>query len=275
MARAWLVDRKVISLSGGDRVGFLQGLVSNDVTCADRTRLVWAALLTPQGRYLSDFFIWHEEDRLLLDVPAPHAETLCRRLARFRLRADIRIDMTDEIVEACWGETAQDDGRRDPRLDAAGTRRILPQDAVTEAEDGLSAYHAHRIALGLPSPDDCESEKTLLLEANFDWLNGISWKKGCYMGQELTARTHYRGLVKKRLVPLCADGPLPAPGTLLMDGSREIGMVRTSSGQRGLAFLRREYWDRSVACGDIILTPDLPDWFHHEASGDGSGDPAP
>ncbi|NVN01537.1 MULTISPECIES: CAF17-like 4Fe-4S cluster assembly/insertion protein YgfZ [Asaia] len=263
MARAWLTDRSVLSVSGQDRVSFLQGLVSNDVTLADSEKLVWSGFLTPQGRYLSDFFIWHSGDVLHLDVPADHAAFLCTRLSRFRLRADVQIEQTTLAVEALWdGETASD-ARPDPRLDTAGSRLIAPAESAGNAE-ALTAYHSHRLTLGLTDSSDCETEKTLLIEANFDWLNGISFQKGCYMGQELTARTHYRGLVKKRLVPVRSDHTLPPPGTLLMEGDREIGQMRSSVGTHGLALLRREVWSKDILHEGLTLTPQRPDWFREE-----------
>ena len=280
MARAWLTDRKILAVTGQDRVSFLQGLVSNDVVAAKDDQIVWAGYLTPQGRYLSDFFIWHEPDRLLLDVPAAHAETLKAKLTRFRLRADVQITMTDLGVEALWGDDTATDALPDPRLPQAGTRRLgvapAGHEPPPEQEDGqnarslnarsLSAYHAHRIALGMPDASDCEREKTLLIEANFDWLNGISFTKGCYMGQELTARTHYRGLVKKRLLPVRSSAPLPPAGTPLMADGREVGQMGSSIGTMGLAFLRREVWTTPLHHEGATLTPLIPDWFRDETS---------
>ncbi|WP_336946480.1 folate-binding protein [Asaia sp. HN010] len=263
MARAWLTDRSVLSVSGQDRVSFLQGLVSNDVTLANSDKLIWAGFLTPQGRYLSDFFIWHEAETLFLDVPVGHAAFLRTRLSRFRLRADVQIEETDLAVEAVWGNENAGDARADPRLDTAGSRRIAHAESTGNNET-LNAYHTHRLSLGLTDSSDCESEKTLLLEANFDWLNGISFQKGCYMGQELTARTHYRGLVKKRLVPVQSDRALPPSGTILMDGEREIGQMRSSIGTHGLALLRREFWAKDIMHEGQTLTPQLPDWFREE-----------
>ncbi|WP_025885629.1 CAF17-like 4Fe-4S cluster assembly/insertion protein YgfZ [Asaia prunellae] len=265
MARAWLTDRSVLSVTGQDRVGFLQGLVSNDVTAANAQTLVWSGFLTPQGRYLADFFIWHTPQALLLDVPADQASFLCTRLSRFRLRADVQIEETSLAVEALWAEDTAHDSRPDPRLEGAGSRRII-QAPQKDDSTSLEHYHQHRLLLGLPDARDCEYEKTLLIEANFDWLNGISFQKGCYMGQELTARTHYRGLVKKRLVPVRSDHGLPPSGTILFEGEREIGQMRSSIGMNGLAFLRREVWMKDIHHEGLTLTPCLPAWFREELS---------
>ncbi|GEL63321.1 CAF17-like 4Fe-4S cluster assembly/insertion protein YgfZ [Kozakia baliensis] len=264
MPTAWLPDRAVIAVSGADRVSFLQGLVSNDVAQAEPGHAVWAGFLTPQGRYLSDFFIVAEPERILLDVARGQAEMLASRLSRFRLRADVQLSVTDLGVEAGWGDAAMPEGAfADPRLAEAGWRLCAPPPATPD-EDDARAYDSHRLKLGLPDAVDYEPEKTLLLEANFDWLNGVSWKKGCYMGQELTARTHYRGLVKKRLVPVHADTVLPGFNSPITVDGKEVGTLRSAQGQIGLAFLRREAWDKPLLCDDVALQARLPDWFKEE-----------
>ncbi len=124
-------------------------------------------------------------------------------------------------------------------------------------------YDLHRLALGLPDGSrDLEAEKTVLLEAGFDELNGISWDKGCYMGQELTARTNYRGLVKRRLVPVAVAGPLPAPGTPVLRAGAEVGTMRSGRDALGMALLRLEALaDGPLACGEARLTPRVPAWM--------------
>jgi folate-binding protein YgfZ len=159
----------------------------------------------------------------------------------------------------------------DPRLPALGARALLPRGA---AEDALRAagfaaaalddYDCLRIGLGVPDGSrDLEVEKSLLLESGFDELNGLDWDKGCYMGQELTARTRYRGLVKKRLLPVEIDGPIPASGTPVLSGEREAGVLRSAVDGRGLALLRLERLDDNAApltAGEARLTVIRPDW---------------
>jgi folate-binding protein YgfZ len=263
---ALLPDRAVLEISGEDRLAFLQGLVSNDVTKARADQAIWAALLTPQGKWLADFFLIATGDVLLLDVEAGQLAMLAQRLGRFRLRAKVALRDTsaDWRVYAAWGEGAVPAGlaARDPRLPEAGWRVLAPAGLPTNAS--AEDYAAHRLALGLPDGSkDMEAEKSVLLEGGFDELNGISWTKGCYMGQELTARTRYRGLLKRRLVPVAIEGPAPERGTPIMtpDGA-EAGEMRSSQGAQGLALLRLEWLDKgALAAGGARLTPQPPSWM--------------
>lgn len=242
-----LRDRGVLGVGGEDRISFLQGLVTQDVTLAAPGRAVFAALLTPQGRWLADFLIFAAPDRLLLDVARPALEDLRRRLERYRLRA--RVELTDLSplwqVYAVWDEPPPvlPEGALaapDPRHEALGLRILSPDPLPVSASP--EAWEAHRLALGIPEGmADLEAGETLLLEARYDELGAISWTKGCYLGQEITARTRYRGLVRRRLVPvrLSGGGPPPPPGTVVRDAAgREIGMLRSHRNGYGLALLR-------------------------------------
>lgn len=270
-----LPARGVVELTGADRIAFLQGLVSNDVTQvepsgAEPGRAVWAALLTPQGRWLADFLILAEGERLLLDCARTAAPEIVARLSRFKLRAEVALrDASEElVVHAAWDGPAPEGGivAADPRLPQAGWRVLAP--APLEGSADAAAWDMHRLALGLPEPEDMEAERTLLLEAGFDALGGISWTKGCYMGQEVTARTRFRGLVKRRLVPVEIAGALPAPGSPVVAGETEIGQMRsgratTPRGGRGLAMLKTEALaaTQPLRCGTATLTPNLPEWL--------------
>jgi folate-binding protein YgfZ len=266
MPIAFLPDRGVVEVAGEDRASFLQGLVSNDVATLVPGRAAWAALLTPQGKWLADFFVLPDGERLLLECERAQAPLLVQTLSRFRLRAKVALrDASGEFfVGAAWDGTAPPAGVlafRDPRLPEAGWR-FLASAPVEGADD----YDRHRLSLGLPAGSrDLEPQKTVLLEAGFDELGGISWTKGCYMGQELTARTRYRGLVKRRLVPVSVAGPLPAPGTPVLDaGGAEVGEMRSGhpSGL-GLALLRLEAITAAAPlhCAEAMLTPRLPAWM--------------
>ena len=232
---AHLPSRGVIDIAGDDRITFLQGLVSNDVTQAAPGRAVWTAFLSPQGKWLSDFFVLAEAERLLLDCPGEHIAALLAKLSRFRLRSKVTLrDASAELaVHAAWGGTPE-----------------LPPGSIAAPDPRL------------PDAGDLDPDRTLLLEAGFDELNGVSWSKGCYMGQELTARSKYRGLVKRRLVPVAVDGPLPAPFTpVLLDG-QGVGSLRSVRGAAGLAVLRLEALEAgALDCGEARLTPHVPAWL--------------
>ena len=285
---AVLEDRGVLSVSGRDRVSFLQGLVSNDIEKAGPGSAIYAALLTPQGKYLYDFFIVEAGeagevgDALLLDCERAGLDGLKKRLSLYKLRADVTFkDRSDEwAVAAVFGNGSIEAAIEgvavfaDPRLTQAGVRCILPRAearAILE-KAGLTPaneadYDRLRLTLGLPGGSrDLIAEKSTLLESGFDELNGVDWDKGCYMGQELTARTKYRGLVKKRLMPVTFDGPPPEPGTPVMLEGKEAGEVRssqtTADGGIGLALIRLEALEHSadLKAGDVSVTPSKPDW---------------
>ncbi len=189
-----LADRAVIRLSGDDVRGFLQGLVTSDVTA---TLPVWTGLLTPQGKALFDFLVWadgpNSEDDLLIDCEADRADALIRRLSLYRLRRAITI-ARDETIAVHWSRE-DEEGVPDPRLAALGRRWLAAPDA---SADG---WLAHRLSLGVTEGvAELGDGTTLWLECNAGELNGVSFAKGCYVGQENTARMHHRSKVNRRLV---------------------------------------------------------------------------
>lgn len=267
---AHLPERAVVAVEGPDRVAFLQGLVSNDVEQAAPGRAVWAALLSPQGKWLADFFILDDGARLLLDVERGQAAMLAQKLTRFRLRSKVMVaELPDWQVHVAWAGVPevppQAVAAPDPRLAEAGWRVLAPHALASDAT--AAQWDAHRLALGLPEGSrDLEADKTVLLEAGFDELAGVSWSKGCYMGQELTARTKYRGLLKRRLVPVDVDGPLPPPGTPVTRAGAELGTLRSGQGDRALATLRLEALQpvaggEPLSCGGAVLVPRPPAWM--------------
>lgn len=257
-----LSQRGVIAVTGADRVAFLNGLVSNEVTNARPGQAVWAALLTPQGKYLADFFIFATQEALLLDIPAADIPGLLPKLRRFKLRAAVELAEAPQYgVYAAWDGVPPEAEvmAADPRLPAAGYRLLSATPLAPNAS--AADYASHRIALGLPDgPPDLEPDKTLLLEAGFDELSGVAWDKGCYMGQELTARTKYRGLVKRRLVPVAFSAAV-APGTPVLSAGVEVGSIRSTADHLGLAMLRVDALGKTLTAGEATLTPQLPGWL--------------
>ena len=259
---AALPDRGVIRITGEDRVALLQGLVSNDIEAVQPGHAVWAAFLTPQGKWLADFFVLTDGAALLLDCERAQIPMLLQRLSRYRLRMKVALAADEALrVYAAWnGAPSAGVVAPDPRLENFAWRVLaaaeLPANA-TEAD-----WQRLRLAAGLPEgSQDLESDKTVLLEAGFDELHGVSWTKGCYMGQELTARTKYRGLLKRRLLPVAVDGPLPAPDTPVFRDGVEVGAMRSGIDQIGLAVLRLDSVDAPLTCGEARLTPRVPDWM--------------
>ena len=286
---ALLDDRGVLAVSGADRRSFLQGLVSNDVEKVGPAQARFAALLTAQGKYLHDFMIIEFDEALWLEAEARRLGDLRRRLSVYRLRAKAELDEQPELAVAvvfgagalpAMGLSDEPGAARrfgsgvalvDPRLTALGARCILPsidiRPALTGiglAESGFPAYDRLRIELGIPDgARDLVPEKSILLEAGFDELNGVDWQKGCYIGQELTARTKYRGLIKKRLMPVEIDGPAPAPGAIVTADGREVGEMRSSRDGLGLALLRIEpvIEGKQLKAGDTALVVSKPGWM--------------
>lgn len=200
-----LADRAVLRLSGPDVRGFLQGLVTQDVLTLEPDQPRWSGLLTPQGKALFDFLLWADRDDILIDCEAAQADALARRLTLYRLRRPITIER-DPQVQIHWSATPQDNAPADPRLPALGYRWL----ARDSAGDASPAWRSHRLALGVcEGAAELGQDATLWLECNARELNGVSFTKGCYVGQENTARMHHRAKVSRRLlvVPLAPSGP--------------------------------------------------------------------
>jgi len=192
-----LTDRAIVRLSGDDVREFIQGLVTNDVT---GELPVWAGLLTPQGKCLFDFLVWDDGDDLLLDCEAEAAEDLIKRLSIYRLRRPIRIEL-DPSVAVHWSTTG-DEGVPDPRLRQLGRRWLAPADGAA------SGWLEHRLRLGV-TEGRAELGEILWLECNAVELGGVSFSKGCFVGQENTARMNWRQKVNRRLVVVETDAPGP------------------------------------------------------------------
>lgn len=292
---ATLPSRALLCVTGPEARPFLQGLISNDIGKVSDGRAIHAALLTAQGKYLHDFFIAARGDgALLLDCEAARRDDLRKRLTIYRLRSKVTVDALDGWgVFAAWGEGTLStlklgaesgaaahlgDGVAfvDPRLAALGARALLPGDgagalaAAGFAPADADAYDRWRLSHGVADGSrDLEPEKSILLESNFEELNGVDFDKGCYVGQELTARTKYRGLVKRKLVPVEISGTAPEPGTpILLDG-KDAGTMRSARDGHGLALLRLEALDGgALIAGDARLCPRLPGWMHLPAKGE-------
>ena len=199
MAGTTLIDRAVLRLSGEDVRGFLQGLVTNDVSALAEDKPLWAGLLTAQGKALFDFILWADDEDVLIDCEADQCEALAKRLTLYRLRRPIAIGR-DAVLAVHWSLEGEDP--LDPRLPALGHRWLAP------AGEAAAGWHEHRLRLGVAEgAAELGQDKTLWLECNAAELNGVSFTKGCYVGQENTARMNYRQKVNRRLVVVPADAP--------------------------------------------------------------------
>lgn len=248
--------RVVVEMSGKDVLPFLQGLVSNDVLpLAKGPGLVWAALLTPQGKYLADFFVGHLPDgRMILDMPAALAESTLKRLAMYRLRADVKMERTGLHVSRGTGP-APDDALPDPRHPALGWR--LYSDAP--GGPAVTDWDAIRVAHVIPeSAVELQPEDAYILEAGFERLHGVDFRKGCYVGQEVTARMKHKTELRKGLVRVLVEGDA-APGTTVLAGEREVGRLFTTAGGRGIAHLRLDRAEGAMQAGAAVVRLD-PDW---------------
>ena len=281
---ALLADRGVVRVAGEDAEKLLQGIISNDMELLASQPAIHTALLTPQGKILFDFFVVPAGDGFLLEVARDKAADLAKRLNLYKLRAKATIldDTANWRVFAVWGDIPRDlpwesdavddhmptpppsmgQLRRygDPRLGDLGERWLLPQISVARARNRLTAfmdvpaddYHAHRIALGVP-----EGGKDYVLgdsfphEADLDKLNGVSFSKGCFVGQEVVSRMQNRGSVRKRVVPIEGEAPL-IPGAEIKAGAASIGTVGSVAGNLALGLVRLDRAAESKAKGEPL-----------------------
>lgn len=229
-----LSGRSLIRVTGDDRVSFLQGLVTNDVERVAADGIVYACLLTAQGKFLHDFFMVHDGDAIVIDCEGgERAADLTRRLTMYRLRAKVTLTP----VEGAAVYAVSEGGIADPRHPDMMRRAY---EKPPGDEKPFAAWDAARISLGVPDGSrDMAVEKDTPLDCGLDRMNAISFGKGCYVGQEITARMNYRGLVKKRLRTVqWTDGPCPAPFTDIHVDGALVGQMRSSCGAQGLAQIR-------------------------------------
>lgn len=301
---AVLPARGVLGVGGADARDLLQNIISNDVRRLSADTAIYALLLSPQGKYLHDFFLAAYDDTasgssLLLDVERERLPDLIRRLTLYKLRSDVTLtDVSDRFSVAgafgagvaqrlalgdapgCARVLADGVAFTDPRLSELGARVIAPPATIgaTLAGAGLpasttAAYDAMRLSLGVPDASrDLLVDKTFPLEAGLDALHAIDYGKGCYVGQELTARTHYRGTIRKRLMPVYIDGPVPEAGTPVLLGDIEAGEMRSAVAGIGIALLRLEHVEMAertgatLKAGAATVRAVRPAWFREPAA---------
>ena len=282
---AELESRALIAVGGPDWRSFLQGLLTQDVETLAPGEARLAALLTPQGRLLWDLFVIGREDGAWLDVARERREAIVQRLSMYRLRAKVEIAGEELPVSGLFfehpGEGRGPDDERgalrsgsrpspgradegwvvDPRLPELGLRGYgasTPAGAVVAVE---AAYDAHRLSLGVPGPADWGSEKTYPIEANFDLLHGIDFKKGCFVGQETTSRMKRRGQIKTRMLPIAFDGEAPTFGAEVLAGELRAGEVLSGVGGRAMALLRLDRIAGALTVDGRPVRVERPAWI--------------
>ncbi len=245
-----LENRSILRIAGEDRFKFLQGLLSNDVNKLISGDPLYACMLTPQGKYFADFFLKSEDDSILLDVPAFLETAIVKKLNMYKLRSAVSITECPEyqVVSFINGDEFNGDNSlifTDPRLTKLGKRGFILSSELKEITARLkydkNAYDLARIANFVAEGEkDLVSEQSFLLEYGLDELNAIDYKKGCYVGQELVARTHYRGVLRKQIVQVESEQNLPELSTVIYAGEQKLGVVCSSVGSKGLGLVRSE-----------------------------------
>jgi folate-binding protein YgfZ len=260
---ARLARRAAIRVSGPDWRPFLQGLLTQDVEALKTGEMRFAALLSPQGRLLFDLFVDCDADEAArLDVEAARREELVKRLTLYRLRAKGEIAEDPAPVFAAWGAAPEGEGwRADPRAAVLGWRRIGEAGEAANADE--DAYDAWRLGHGVPDATlDCKPDGAYPIEADFDLLNGIDFKKGCFVGQETTSRMKRRGQIKTRMLPITFEGPAPAWGAEVLAGALRAGEALSGRDGRAMALLRLDrIEDAELTVDGRPVRVERPAWF--------------
>ncbi len=251
------MTRRFFDITGTDRTDFLQGLITNDMGKL-KHGLLYAALLTPQGKFLTDFFLLEHGDTITLDAPAETADDLARRLTMYRLRADVQIAPSTLQVKRGTGP-APDNALPDPRHDALGWRLY-----GTDTGDDGTDWNAIRTAHCIPKTGiELIPNETYILEAGYERLNGVDFRKGCYVGQEIIARMKHKTTLKKGFVTVAIKGTAPV-GTPITANGKPAGTLFTQSGGQAIAYLR---FDRAkgelLADQATLIPPEFPEQSAH------------
>ena len=256
---ARLDSRALIRVSGPDARPYLHNLLTQDVETLSRGELRFGALLSPPGRLLFDLFLWGEPEAVVLDVAADRRDALLQRLAMYRLRAQVTVEADDRPVFAAFGGDLPDGFIADPRVPDLGGRGLGGEPAVNASEDD---YNAHRLSLGVPDPAaDTVPDKTYVIEANFDLLNGIDFQKGCFVGQETTSRMKRRGAIKTRMLPITFEGTPPPFGAEVLNGELRAGEMLSGRDGTAMALLRLDRLEGALTVEGKAVEVRRPGWM--------------
>jgi len=233
----FLKNRVVITISGPEAKSFLQGLITNDINKIDSGEAIYSLMLNPQGRFLYDFFIISNNETIILDCSTQYVDEIVKKFSFYKLRAQVEIKKSNLVIYAAIGDKPQNIDQNiicflDPRNPKMGYRLIgLEADllSLNHGQETIDFYNYHRLNLKLVDDSDLFYDKSLILEYGFDDFNAIDYKKGCYVGQEVTARTHYRGLIRKKifLVEILKANEI-AKDSAIFNDKIEIGKILSS-----------------------------------------------
>jgi len=280
MTGPYRLDRALLRVSGAGAVAFLNNLLTQDVARLGDEAVLYAALLTPQGKVLSDMLLWGDsgagEAAVVIDAPAARGADLLRRLNMYKLRAPVQIDDVSGRFLALWAPERFDGAQADPRLPPLGWRALSP---LAPERSGAAAseplYDAHRLALGVPDlARDAQPDEVFALEALLEELNGVDFQKGCFVGQENVSRMKRRATTRKKFCPIAFDGPAPEYGAAVLAGAAELGSVRTGMTGRAMALLRLDRAiGQTLAVGGRGVALDPPGWLILPGAGGAAGAP--
>lgn len=255
----YLADRAVLRIGGADRKTFLQGLTTQDVDALSQSAPIFTALLTPQGKILFDFFVHEGDDELLIDCDRETAPALAKRLTLYKLRAAVTIEQDDTLGVFTSAALFEKDGKKaapDPRHEGLGWR-LIANAGETPNESG--AYNARRIANGVPEfGKDYAGDQMFLMDVNYDALSGVSYQKGCFVGQEVTSRMKRKGDARKRTLIAEFDGPTPEKGMPVTAGDSTLGEILSVHKGRALAMIRLDRWEKSKTAGAVSVVDGKP-----------------
>lgn len=251
MTNAFTDDRRgVLRITGADSHDLLQDLVTNDLKNLSGDALIYAALLTPQGKYLFDFFLFEQDGAIMLDVAKDRAPALAQRLMMYRLRRDMTVEGTDLAVTLSWGGDTPAGSLPDPRDAALGWRSYGEAVAPTATQ---ADYDALRVSAMVPDTGaELIADESYILEMGFERLNGVDFRKGCYVGQEVTARMKHKTELRKGLALVSVEGEA-APGAAITAEGKPAGSLLTVSGDRALAHLRYDRATTDMMAGEAVL----------------------
>jgi folate-binding protein YgfZ len=275
-----LPNRSIIKISGPDRLSFLQGLITQDINLIQK-HPIYSLILTSTGRFFADLFISKASDDILMDVDKDIKEDIISYLSKYKLRSRVSITKCDDFLISYATIKKDDDVEKyinppfvyaDPRLPSMGVR-VIHRESVKNINNfknfkdaTFDFYNYHRIINGIPEVSDMDVGKSMPIEYNMDHLNAISWTKGCYIGQELTARTKHQGIIRKRTLPfsIVESTVFEEPTSITQDG-KNVGTVKSFQGKNGIAMIRMESLESgsnlTLSCGAIVNFS-IPSWLH-------------